>query len=69
MNVSYGHHKKNVMKFLKYSLFFIAFALIFSVLKILVFENKVNSLFILETFVASLIATIVIYFFNNYQEN
>lgn len=57
------------MRFLKYSLFFIAFALIFSVLKILVFENEVNSLFILETFVASIITTIVIYFFNNYSEN
>ena len=68
-NITYGHHKKNVMRFLKYSLFFIAFALIFSVLKILVFENEVNSLFILETFVASIITTIVIYFFNNYSEN
>ena len=68
-NITYGYHKKNVMRFLKYFLFFIAFALIFSVFKILVFENEVNSLFILETFVASIITTIVIYFFNNYSEN
>ena len=57
------------MRFLKYSLFFIAFTLIFSAFKILVFENEVNSLFILESFVASSIATIVIYFFNNYSKN
>ena len=61
--------KKNFMRFLKYFLFFIAFALAFSVIKISVFENEVNTLFILETFVASSIATIVIYFFNNYSKN
>jgi len=56
------------MRFLKYFLFFVAFALIFSVSKILVFESKIDTLFILETFVASLIATIVINFFNTYSK-
>ena len=57
------------MRFLKYSLFFVTFALIFSVFKILLFESEINPLFILETFVASLIATILIYFFNNYSKS
>ena len=57
------------MRLLKYFLFFLAFALTFTVIKIEFFESEVDSLFILETFVAGLIASIVIYLLNTYSKN
>lgn len=57
------------MRFLKYFLFFLAFALTFTVIKIEFFESEVDSLFILETLVSGLIASVVIYLLNNYSKN
>lgn len=61
--------KIEFMRLLKYFLFFLAFALTFTVIKIEFFEIEVDSLFILETFVAGLIASIVIYVLNTYSKN
>ena len=57
------------MRLLKYFLFFLAFALTFTVIKIEFFESEVDSLFILETLVAGLIASIVIYLLHTYSKN
>lgn len=61
--------KIEFMRLLKYFLFFLAFALTFTVIKIEFFESEVDSLFILETLVAGLIASIVIYLLNTYSKN
>ena len=61
--------KIEFMRLLKYFLFFLAFALTFTVIKIEFFESEVDSLFILETFVAGLIASVVTFVLNTYSKN
>lgn len=61
--------KIEFMRLLKYSLFFLAFALTLTVIKIEFFESEVDSLFILETFVAGLIASVVTFVLNTYSKN
>ncbi len=56
------------MKHLKYYLLFVFFAGVYSSLKIVVFKNEIDKLFILETIVASVIVIVVVYFLNNYSE-
>ena len=56
------------MKHLKYYLFFVFFAGVYSSLKIFIFKNEIDKLFILETIVASVIVIVVVYFLNNYSE-
>jgi len=56
------------MKHIKYFLFFVFFARIYSLLKIFIFKNEIDKLFILETIVASVIVIVVVYFLINYSE-
>ena len=56
------------MKHLKYFLLFVFFAGVYSLLKIFIFKNEIDKLFILETIVASVIVIVVVYFLNNYSE-
>lgn len=56
------------MKQLKYYLLFVFFAGVYSVVKIVVFKNEIDRLFVLETLVASLIVVVVVVFLNNYSE-
>ena len=56
------------MKHLKYYLVFVFFAGVYSSLKIFMFKNEIDKLFILETIVASVIVIVVVYFLNNYSE-
>ena len=55
------------MKHLKYYLLFVFFAGVYSSLKIFIFKNEIDKLFILETIVASVIVIVVVYFLNNYS--
>jgi len=59
---------KKTMKHLKYYLLFVFFAGVYSSLKIFMFKNEIDKLFILETIVASVIVIVVVYFLNNYSE-
>ena len=56
------------MKHLKYYLLFVFFAGVYSSLKIFMFKNEIDKLFILETIVASVIVIVVVYFLNKYSE-
>jgi len=56
------------MKHLKYYLLFVFFAGVYSSLKIFMFKNEIDKLFILETIVASVIVIVVVYFLYNYSE-
>lgn len=56
------------MKQLKYYLLFVFFAGVYSVVKIVVFKNEIDRLFVLETLVASVIVVVVVVFLNNYSE-
>jgi len=56
------------MKHLKYYLLFVFFAGVYCSLKIFIFKNEIDKLFILETIVASVIVIVVVYFLNNYSE-
>ena len=56
------------MKHLKYYLLFVFFVGVYSVVKIVVFKNEIDRLFVLETLVASLIVVVVVVFLNNYSE-
>ena len=56
------------MKHLKYYLLFVFFAGVYSIVKIVVFKNEIDRLFVLETIVASVIVVVVVYFLNNYSE-
>ena len=56
------------MKHLKYYLLFVFFAGVYSVVKIVVFKNEIDRLFVLETLVASVIVVVVVVFLNNYSE-
>ncbi len=56
------------MKHLKYYLLFVFFALVYSIVKIVVFKNEIDRLFVLETLVASVIVVVVVVFLNNYSE-
>ena len=56
------------MKHLKYYLLFVVFILVYSIVKIVVFKNEIDRLFVLETIVASVIVVVVVYFINNYSE-
>lgn len=56
------------MKQLKYYLLFVFFAGVYSVVKIVVFKNEIDRLFVLETLVTSVIVVVVVVFLNNYSE-
>jgi|TARA_B110000008_G_scaffold200182_1_gene198712 hypothetical protein len=56
------------MKHLKYYLLFVFFVGVYSVVKIVVFKNEIDRLFVLETLVASVIVVVVVVFLNNYSE-
>ena len=56
------------MKQLKYYLLFVFFAGVYSLVKIVVFKNEIDRLFVLETLVASVIVVVVVVFLNNYSE-
>ena len=56
------------MKHLKYYLLFVFFAGVYNLVKIFIFKNEIDKLFILETIVASVIVIVVVYFLNNYSE-
>ena len=56
------------MKHLKYYLLFVFFVGVYSVVKIVVFKNEIDRLFVLETIVASVIVVVVVVFLNNYSE-
>ena len=56
------------MKHLKYYLLFVFFVGVYSVVKIVIFKNEIDRLFVLETLVASLIVVVVVVFLNNYEE-
>jgi hypothetical protein len=56
------------MKHLKYYLLFVFFVGGYSVVKIVIFKNEIDRLFVLETLVASLIVVVVVVFLNNYSE-
>lgn len=56
------------MKHLKYYLLFVFFAGVYSVVKIVVFKNEIDRLFVLETLVTSVIVVVVVVFLNNYSE-
>ena len=56
------------MSHLKYYLLFVFFAGVYSIVKIVVFKNEIDRLFVLETIVASVIVVVVVYFLNNYSE-
>jgi len=56
------------MKHLKYYLLFVFFAGVYSIVKIVVFKNEIDRLFVLETIVASVIVVVVVVFLNNYSE-
>jgi len=56
------------MKQLKYYLLFVFFVGVYSVVKIVIFKNEIDRLFVLETLVASLIVVVVVVFLNNYSE-
>jgi multisubunit Na+/H+ antiporter MnhF subunit len=56
------------MKHLKYYLLFVVFIVAYSIVKIVVFKNEIDRLFVLETIVASVIVVVVVYFLNNYSE-
>ena len=56
------------MKHLKYYLLFVFFVGVYSVVKIVVFKNEIDRLFVLEIIVASVIVVVVVYFLNNYLE-
>jgi hypothetical protein len=56
------------MKHLKYYLLFVFFVGVYSVVKIVIFKNEIDRLFVLETLVASLIVVVVVVFLNNYSE-
>ena len=55
------------MKHLKYYLLFVFFVGVYSVVKIVIFKNEIDRLFVLETLVASLIVVVVVVL-NNYSE-
>ena len=55
------------MKHLKYYLLFVVFIVVYSIVKIVVFKNEIDRLFVLETIVASVIVVVVVYFLNNYS--
>lgn len=59
---------KKTMKQLKYYLLFVFFAGVYSVVKIVVFKNEIDRLFVLETLVTSVIVVVVVVFLNNYSE-
>ena len=56
------------MKHLKYYLLFVVFIVVYSIVKIVVFKNEIDRLFVLETIVANVIVVVVVYFLNNYSE-
>jgi hypothetical protein len=56
------------MKHLKYYLLFVVFIVVYSIVKIIIFKNEIDKLFVLETIVASVIVVVVVYFLNNYSE-
>ena len=56
------------MKHLKYYLLFVFFVGVYSVVKIVVFKNEIDRLFVLETLVASVIVVVVVVFLNNISE-
>lgn len=56
------------MKHLKYYLLFVVFIVVYSIVKIVVFKNEIDRLFVLEIIVASVIVVVVVYFLNNYLE-
>ena len=56
------------MKQLKYYLLFVFFAGVYSLVKIVVFKNEIDRLFVLETLVTSVIVVVVVVFLNNYSE-
>ena len=56
------------MKHLKYYLLFVFFVGVYRVVKIVIFKNEIDRLFVLETLVASLIVVVVVVFLNNYSE-
>jgi len=56
------------MKHLKYYLLFVVFIVVYSIVKIVVFKNEIDRLFVLETIVASVIVVVVVVFLNNYSE-
>jgi uncharacterized membrane protein YwaF len=56
------------MKHLKYYLLFVVFIVVYSIVKIIIFKNKIDKLFVLETIVASVIVVVVVYFLNNYSD-
>lgn len=56
------------MKHLKYYLLFVFFVGVYSVVKIVVFKNEIDRLFVLETLVTSVIVVVVVVFLNNYSE-
>ena len=56
------------MSHLKYYLLFVFFVGVYSVVKIVIFKNEIDRLFVLETLVASLIVVVVVVFLNNYSE-
>ena len=56
------------MKHLKYYLLFVVFIVVYSIVKIVVFKNEIDRLFVLETLVASVIVVVVVVFLNNYSE-
>ena len=56
------------MKQLKYYLLFVFFAGVYSVVKIVVFKNEIDRLFVLETLVTSVIVVVFVVFLNNYSE-
>jgi hypothetical protein len=56
------------MKHLKYYLLFVVFIVVYSIVKIVVFKNEIDRLFVLEIIVASVIVVVVVYFLNNYSE-
>ena len=56
------------MKHLKYYLLFVFFVGVYSVVKIVIFKNEIDRLFVLETIVASVIVVVVVVFLNNYSE-
>ena len=56
------------MKHLKYYLLFVFFVGVYSVVKIVVFKNEIDRLFVVETLVASVIVVVVVVVLNNYSE-
>ena len=56
------------MSHLKYYLLFVVFIVVYSIVKIVVFKNEIDRLFVLETIVASVIVVVVVVFLNNYSE-